>query len=161
MSDLSKTVGTGFAEYYEELRVNLHTWVTSLSEEQFWKNPFSYGNSVGHLVLHLSGNLNYYIGAQIAATGYVRDRPREFTETSRPSKRQVLEGFDAAIAMVMDTVRKQSAEDWNAEYSAAGVTCKNRFAIVLSCAAHADVCSNDAVVSSLQVCAPFSFNRSR
>ncbi len=138
MSELSSTVGAGFAEYYQELRDNLHTWVTSLSEDQFWKNPFPYGNSVGHLVLHLTGNLNYYIGAQIAVTGYVRDRPREFTETSNPRKQQVLQEFDRAIAMVVETVRKQSAEDWSAEYSGTGVTCKNRFAIVLNCAAHAD-----------------------
>ena len=37
-----------------------------------------------------------------------------------------------------ETVRKQSAEDWTKEYSAEGVTAKNRFAIVLDCAAHAD-----------------------
>ena len=68
MPELSKTVNSGFANYYEKLRVDLHTWVASLTEEQFWKNPFPYGNSVGHLVLHLTGNLNYYIGAQIAQT---------------------------------------------------------------------------------------------
>ena len=81
MPELSNTVNTGFANYYEKLRVDLHTWVASLTEDQFWKNPFPYGNSVGHLVLHLTGNLNYYIGSQIARTGYERDRPREFAET--------------------------------------------------------------------------------
>ena len=68
MSNLSETVNSAFANYYEKLRIDLHTWVASLTEEQFWKNPFPYGNSVGHLVLHLTGNLNYYIGAQIAET---------------------------------------------------------------------------------------------
>jgi uncharacterized damage-inducible protein DinB len=138
MPELSETVSSGFANYYEKLRVDLHTWVASLTEEQFWKNPFSYGNSVGHLVLHLTGNLNYYIGAQIAQTGYVRDRPREFEETKLPSKLEALADFDKAVEMVKETVRKQSAEDWSASYSAAGVTCENRFAIVLDCAAHAD-----------------------
>jgi hypothetical protein len=42
--------------------------------------------SAGHLPLHLTGNLNYYIGAQIAATGYVRDRDREFTESGSTSQ---------------------------------------------------------------------------
>src|SRR5450432_4501626 len=111
MADLNDVVVSGLADYFEKVCAMLHKWVEPLSEEQFWKNPFPYGNDIGHLVLHLSGNLNYYIGAQIAATGYVRDRPREFTDTSRPSKRQVLDDFDAVIAMVMDTVRKQSAED--------------------------------------------------
>src|SRR5690348_11450224 len=103
MPELSETVNSAFANYYEKLRVNLHTWVASLTEEQFWKNPFPYGNSVGHLVLHLTGNLNYYIGAQIAQTGYVRDRPREFAETTPPTKLEALENFDKAIEMVKTT----------------------------------------------------------
>jgi uncharacterized damage-inducible protein DinB len=138
MSELVETVNSSFASYYEQLRVNLHTWVASLTEEQFWKNPFPYGNSVGHLVLHLTGNLNYYIGAQIAQTGYVRDRPREFTETKLPSKQEALAEFDKTIEMVKATVRKQSAEDWSSAYSGTGVTWDNRFAITLDCAAHAD-----------------------
>jgi uncharacterized damage-inducible protein DinB len=138
MPELSETVNTGFEHYYEKLRVDLRTWVASLTEEQFWRNPFPYGNSVGHLVLHLTGNLNYYIGAQIAETGYVRDRPRVFAETKLPSKLEALAEFDNAIEMVKATVRKQSAEDWSAPYSGTGVTCENRFAIVLDCAAHAD-----------------------
>ena len=138
MSDLASTVGSDLADYFEKVRAKLHKWVEPLSDEQFWKNPFSYGNDVGHLVLHLTGNLNYYIGAKIAASGYVRDRDREFAETARPSKEQVLQNFDRAIDMVAETVRKQSAEDWKKEYSAKSVTSKNRFAIVLDCAAHAD-----------------------
>jgi len=138
MSELSSAVGSGFAEYFEEIGAKLHKWVAALSAEQFWKNPFPYGNDVGHLVLHLTGNLNYYIGARIAATGYARDRNREFTDTAPPSKRQTLQAFDSAIAMVAATVRKQSAADWEKEYSAVGVTSRNRFAIVLDCAAHAD-----------------------
>jgi uncharacterized damage-inducible protein DinB len=138
MAELSETVNNAFANYYEKLRVDLHTWVASLTEEQFWKNPFSYSNSVGHLVLHLTGNLNYYIGAQIAQTGYVRDRPREFAETTLPTKLEALTDFDKAIEMVKTTIRAQSAEQWSARYSGTGVTCENRFAIVLDCAAHAD-----------------------
>jgi uncharacterized damage-inducible protein DinB len=138
MPELSETVSTGFTNYYEQLRVNLHTWVASLTEEQFWKNPFPYGNSVGHLVLHLTGNLNYYIGAQIAQTGYVRDRPREFDEKTPPGKLGALEDFDKAIEMVKATICRQSGDDWSAPYSGTGVTCENRFGIMLDCAAHAD-----------------------
>jgi len=89
-------------------------------------------------VLHLTGNLSYYVGAQIAASGYSRNRDREFTETSRPPKQEALVAFDRAIQLVVATVRKQSAVDWGAEYSAERSKEKNRFAILLSCAAHAD-----------------------
>ena len=67
-------------------RAELHKWVDPLSNEQFWRKPYPYGNSIGHLVLHMTGNLNYYIGARVAETGYVRDRDREFTDKQPPAK---------------------------------------------------------------------------
>ncbi len=72
---LNQTIGTGFAARYEELGAKVRELASPLSEEQFWKKPFAFGNSFGHLVLHLTGNLNYYIGAE--SRGYrVRARPR-------------------------------------------------------------------------------------
>src|SRR5437870_10527990 len=59
---------------------------------------YPYGNSVGHLVLHMTGNLNYYIGARVAGTGYVRDRDREFTDGQPPRKDEALGAFDRTIA---------------------------------------------------------------
>lgn len=138
MSALAQTVASEFAAYFQNIAVKLQKWIDPLSDEQFWRNPYSYGNSVGHLLLHLTGNLNYYIGAQIAGTGYIRDRDREFAEADRPSKQEVLRNFARAIQLVVETVRKQSAEDWSAPYSAERSKEKNRFAILLSCAAHAD-----------------------
>jgi uncharacterized damage-inducible protein DinB len=138
MSDLANTVASEFASYFQNLGAKMHKWVDPLSVEQFWRNPYVYGNSVGHLVLHLTGNLNYYIGAQIAGSGYVRDRDREFTEQDRPAKEEVVRNFDRAIQLVAETIRRQSPENWSAPYSAQRSKEKNHFAIVLSCAAHAD-----------------------
>lgn len=138
MTELAHTVASEFAGYFETIGAKAREWVEPLSNEQFWRNPYSHGNSVGHLLLHLTGNLNYYIGAQIAGTGYIRNRDREFTDADRPAKEQVLRNFDRAIQMVIDTIRKQSPEDWTAAYIAERSTEKHRFGIVLSCAAHAD-----------------------
>jgi hypothetical protein len=99
MADLNDTVTSGLADYFEKVCAKLHKWVEPLSEEQFWTNPFPYGNDIGHLVLHLTGNLNYYIGARIVETGYIRNRELEFTETARPGKEQTLRDFDRAIDM--------------------------------------------------------------
>ena len=41
----------------------------SVTAEQLWIKPFPFGNSIGHLVLHLTGNLNHYIGALVAGYG--------------------------------------------------------------------------------------------
>src|SRR5262249_46997153 len=69
-----------------------------LSEEQFWRKPLDPGNSVGHLVLHLTGNLNWMVGAKLGNTGYLRDREREFTETAVPPKAEALAKLDEAVA---------------------------------------------------------------
>ena len=138
MPDLTATINGGFAAYYENLRVKLHKWVDPLTETQFWRNPFPYGNDIGHLVLHLTGNLNYYIGAQIAQTGYVRDRDKEFADEHPPTKAEALQKFDDAIGLVAATVRKQLSGDWSTTYSGRGANSTNRFGIVLDCAAHVD-----------------------
>jgi uncharacterized damage-inducible protein DinB len=136
--DLSQLVASSLAGYYEEVRARLHQWVAPLSIDQLWRKPYPYGNSIGHLLLHLTGNLNYYIGAQIAGTGYVRDRDREFNEPRQLPKEQVLAEFDRAIAMVAATIRQQSAEDFAKPYSAAlEPKARDRFTVFLRMAAHA------------------------
>ncbi|MGB8321932.1 MAG: DinB family protein [Candidatus Acidiferrum sp.] len=137
MSTLNKTIADAFASEYSNRARELHRRVDPLSEEQFWRNPFVFGNSIGHLVLHLTGNLSYYVGAQIAGTGYVRNRDREFTESGRPSKAEVMRKFDNTIAMVVSTLGRQSESDWLAPYTAEREPeSKDRFTLFLRCASH-------------------------
>ncbi len=136
MPDLNSTLVTVLTDRYTANAARIRELAQPLTNAQFWQKPFPYGNSFGHLVLHLTGNLNYYIGAQIAQTGYIRDRPREFADPHPPSKEEVLKRFDDAVAMVLATVRAQSPEDWSAEYSGVGVTALNRLDMVTQCAAH-------------------------
>lgn len=138
MVELTETVGEGLAAYYEYVAAHLHKWVDPVSNEQFWRKAFPYGNSIGHLVLHVTGNLNYYIGARVAETGYVRDRDREFKEKEPPSKEEALRAFDGTIAMVVATIRKQTTADWGKAYTAEREPeAKNRFQIFVRCAGHA------------------------
>jgi len=137
MNELARTVRTTLASEYRERAAELHKWLDPLTDEQFWTNPFPYGNSVGHLVLHLIGNLSYYIGARIANTGYVRNRDLEFTETRRPSKAEVVHRFDQAIDMVVTTIETQTDADWTLPYTAEREPeAKDRFAAFLRCAVH-------------------------
>jgi len=138
MSDLPSIVASTLASYYEEVRVKVHTWVAPISTEQLWTRPYPYGNSIGHLLLHLTGNLNYYIGTHVAGTGYVRDRDREFNETARKPKDELMADFDRAIALVVSTIGAQSSQDWCAPYSAEREpVAKDRFTVFFRMAAHA------------------------
>jgi hypothetical protein len=80
----------------------------------------------------MTGNLNYYIGARVAETGYVRDRDREFTDGQPPRKDEVLGAFDRTMATVAATIRKQNAADWGKGYTAEGER-KLRIASKFSC----------------------------
>ena len=138
MNDLAKTIGKDLTGYYQMVQDETHHWVDPLNEEQIWARPFAHGNSVGHLLLHMTGNLSYYIGTRVADSGYVRDRDREFTEPKPKSKAEVLAGFDRAIAMVIQTIAAQSETDWMNPYSAVREPeATERFAVFLRCAGHA------------------------
>jgi hypothetical protein len=136
MTDLNQTIASGLTARYNRLAGWVRELAAPLSDEQFWTKPFAFGNSFGHLVLHLTGNLNYYIGAQIAGTGYVRDRPLEFSDATRPSKADVLKKFDRAIEMVLGAINAQTADDWSREYTGVGADAPDRFEMVLQCATH-------------------------
>ncbi|MEL6637133.1 MAG: DinB family protein [Bacteroidota bacterium] len=59
-------------------------------------------NSGGNLIVHLLGNLNHYIGHYLGNTGYLRQRPREFSVTGVP--REHLRAEIAATQQMLATV---------------------------------------------------------
>ncbi len=136
MADLSSTLSSVLADRYQAHARRVRELGAPLGEGEFWKKPFSFGNSFGHLVLHLTGNLNYYIGAQIAKTGYIRDRPREFADSNPPPKAEALQRFDEAVAIVVRTIQNQSPDEWSSEYSGVGTDAANRLTIFLVCESH-------------------------
>jgi len=131
MPELNETLASVLADRYTANAARVRELATPLTDEQFWQKPFPYGNSFGHLVLHLTGNLNYHIGTQIAKTGYALARPREFNDPNPPLKEEALKGFDGTIVMVIKTVRAQSAEDWSAQYAGSGTDATTRLAMIL------------------------------
>jgi uncharacterized damage-inducible protein DinB len=69
-------------------------------------------NSAGTLALHLVGNLNHYIGHYLGQTGYVRDRPREFSTTgvSRAELVAMLAATREMIATVLPRVTEEQLD---------------------------------------------------
>ena len=138
-ADLPGLVGQSLSTQYERVRRKVHDLAAPLSDDQLWRRPYPYGNSVGHLILHLTGNLSYYIGTQIAGTGYVRDRPKEFADPSRRPRDEVLGDFDRAVDMVLVALAAQKEADWRAPFSAVGAEgIADRLTMFVRCAAHAD-----------------------
>ena len=103
-ADLTAGVRGALIGALEQQRDAVKAAAEPLSEADFWRKPVDPGNSVGHLVLHLSGNLNHFVGAQLGGTGYVRDREREFTDTNPPTKLGALTLLDGAVAVYHQVV---------------------------------------------------------
>jgi uncharacterized damage-inducible protein DinB len=51
-----------------------------LSDEQIWQRPNAEANSIGNLVLHLSGNLRQWIVCGVGEASDSRNRSEEFAE---------------------------------------------------------------------------------
>jgi uncharacterized damage-inducible protein DinB len=129
-ADLATAVRLALIGSLENQRDGLKETAEKLSEADFWRKPVDPGNSVGHLVLHLTGNLNHFVGAQLGGTGYIRDRDREFTDANPPSKDEALAGLDAAVATFRRVVEGLSPEALQASHPEA------RFGTVASALVH-------------------------
>ena len=129
-ADLTQLTRTALIKEMEQLRDAVREVVQALSDGDLWRKPVEPGNSVGHLILNLTGNLNYFVGAQLGGTGYVRQREREFTETRPPAKAAALAGLDAAVATFRRVVAGLSPEQL------AGPHPEARFGTVLEALLH-------------------------
>lgn len=69
-----------------------------LDEEQIWWRPNAQSNSVGNIVLHVSGSLNHYLNRNVGGIEYSRDREAEFAERSTIPKAELLAIFDDMVA---------------------------------------------------------------
>jgi uncharacterized damage-inducible protein DinB len=135
MSNLSRTVRDELVRYFRHLAARVERAARATPPDQFWVKPLSFGNSVGHLLLHLTGNLNHYIGSLVAGTAYVRDRPLEFTDPAGYPPDEVLGRFKDAIEMVVRTIESQDDADLMTAVKAQDPI-ETRFGLLLVCAAH-------------------------
>ncbi len=85
------------------------------SEESIWKIDKNILNSAGNLCLHLVGNLNTYIGAELGKTGYIRNRELEFSLKNIP-RTELIEKVESTIKMIDSTLDKLSQEDLEKDY---------------------------------------------
>jgi uncharacterized damage-inducible protein DinB len=111
-ADLLNLARAGLIGELEQLRDEVRQVAEPLSEKELWTKPLEPGNSIGHLILHLTGNLNHFVGAQLGGTGYIREREREFTETNPPAKEVVLANLNKAVATFRQVVSRLSADQF-------------------------------------------------
>lgn len=85
--------------------------VSKLNDHQLWYRPNNNSNSVGNLILHLSGNINQYILSGLSEATDVRQRSKEFLPDQNIETPYLLESIDQAINKANETVQNLKQED--------------------------------------------------
>src|SRR5436305_532612 len=80
--------------------------LAKLDDEQIWWRPNESSNSIGNLVIHLSGSLNHYLNRGIGGIEYNRDREAEFAERKHIPKGELLMIFDDMVSKAEQTFEK-------------------------------------------------------
>ncbi len=85
------------------------------TEEKLWIIDGDIKNCAGNLCLHMVGNLNAYIGAELGKTGYVRDRDGEFNDKNVP-RSKLLNKIDETVEMIENTLSKLDSKTLESDF---------------------------------------------
>jgi hypothetical protein len=107
-ADLSRLLARELASLRDEL-------FAYPDERAIWALPAGLPNSAGNLSLHLSGNVRWFVGAQLGATGYVRDRDAEFARRGVP-RSELIAQVEAAADEATRTLASLEPSAMDAQY---------------------------------------------
>src|SRR6185295_16826787 len=101
------TIGSAFLKESRSLLIGdylpkIERCVTYLTEEQIWWRANSASNSIGNLLLHLSGNVRQWIVVGLGGAADTRDRDSEFAQ------REVISQSDL-VARLTQTLQEADA----------------------------------------------------
>lgn len=95
--EITRAVLEEAAHCLNECLARIRHCVDQLTDEQVWWRPRESMNSIGNLLLHLSGNLRQWIVSGIGGASDVRDRPAEFAARGPTSRTQLLAQLQATV----------------------------------------------------------------
>lgn len=79
-----------------------------LSVEQIWHRPNEVSNSIGVLVLHLTGNVREWINKTLGGDEFERNRPAEFAQREPIPTERIFRELTAAVNRACDVIRSLS-----------------------------------------------------
>jgi uncharacterized damage-inducible protein DinB len=97
--------------YMEENTPRIEKCLLQLSDSEVWKRPNSHSNSIGNLILHLSGNITQYIISSIGGKTDNRIRDEEFTAVEGYSKAALLHKLKATVTDAINVIRHMTQDE--------------------------------------------------
>jgi hypothetical protein len=117
-----------FKRNLTKLIEELNAYVT---EGNMWLKTDEINNSTGNLALHIIGNLQWFVGAQLGKTVYKREREKEFTQKNI-TRTIITEGLENTLIMLEQVLSKFSLKDLDKPFPIElfGKPCTNGFMLM-------------------------------
>src|ERR1700743_1041657 len=109
---LHETLKSLFNRVLNKLKIEIEAYK---KETNIWLVEEGISNSAGNLCLHLIGNLNAYIGAELGKTGYIRHRELEFSLKDIP-RVELIKKVEDTILVVDAALSAVTPEQLEARY---------------------------------------------
>lgn len=81
----------------------IRTAVAPLSDSQIWWRPNETTNSIGNILLHVTGSLNHFLNRNLGGMQFERDRATEFSERREVPRADLLAAFDQMVTRAEET----------------------------------------------------------
>ena len=107
-----------FGQYWPRLQ----QCVASLKPEHIWWRPNAASNSIGNLLLHLSGNVRQWLVASFNAERDERNRPAEFSRTDALGGADPLADLSSTMSAAEQVLSRLTESDLTKTYSIQGYT---------------------------------------
>ena len=91
-----------------------------VDDDQIWYCPNENSNSIGNLVLHLSGNIKQYIISGLGEEKDERKRSEEFIKAQAFTRQELLQKIDDIISKAIQIIEGVNVQKLNRTYSIQG-----------------------------------------
>jgi len=109
---LTETLKSLFIRDLTKLKLEIESYQ---DESKIWVIDKNISNSAGNLCLHLIGNINNFIGAEIGKTGYIRNRELEFSLKDVP-RTELIVKIEDTIVVVNNALDRLTEADLQSIY---------------------------------------------
>ena len=130
---------SSFEEYYLlvcsnkielEYLPKIRSCIAILKEDDIWWKGHSTNNSIGNLLLHLTGNITQWVVQHLGEQEYVRDRNAEFSADGSIPTDVLLHGLELAVLKTVSVLKMLPAEKMLTSYTIQGYTVTGAEAIL-------------------------------
>jgi hypothetical protein len=110
-SNMIIAISHAFADELDSALSRIQHCIGQLTDEQTWWRPRADMNSIGNLVLHLTGNVKQLIVSTIGGEPDDRDRPAEFAARDVIPKAVILEKIAGMVDRAKAVIARASEEE--------------------------------------------------